>query len=164
MSCEQAMDIEVPMGELVVTKEEGNLTASAVGSCLAITLYEPKLKIAGMMHAMLPLSHHPNPLPHRGRGKGEGGDAKYVNTAIDLTLEKMRLLGAQSFDIEAKLVGGANMFSLSKLDIGRDNVLSAKKKLKEEGIKLIGESTGGSAGRSVEFSVATGIVTVKISF
>ena len=76
----------------------------------------------------------------------------------------MQALGAERIDIEAKLVGGANMFGLSSSDIGRENVLSAKKKLKEAGIKLIGESIGGSVGRSVEFSVATGIVTVKISF
>lgn len=148
------MDIEVPMGEFVVTKEEGNLTAQAVGSCVVIILYDPKLKIAGMMHTMLPHTHEAGAQP----------DAKYVDTAIDLALEKMRTLGAQSFDIEAKLVGGANMFGLSSSDIGRDNLLSAKKKLKEVGIKLIGESIGGSVGRSAEFSVATGIVTVKISF
>lgn len=149
------MDVEVPMGELVVTKEEGNLTASAVGSCAVVALYDPKLKIAGMMHAMLPHAHEAIRNTH---------DGKYVDTAIDLSLEKMRLLGAERKDIEAKLVGGANMFGLSSSDIGRENILSAKKKLKEVGIKLIGESTGGSVGRSVEFSVATGIVTVKISF
>lgn len=154
MPCESAMDIEVPMGELVVAKEEGNLAAQAVGSCLVIILYEPKLKIAGMIHAMLPSSVT----------QGAQPDAKYVDTAIDLAVEKMHSLGAQSFNIEAKLAGGANMFGLSGLDIGRENIESAKKKLKDEGIKLIGESTGGSIGRSVEFSVATGIVTVKISF
>ncbi len=73
-------------------------------------------------------------------------------------------LGSQRFNIEAKLAGGANMFGFSSLNIGRDNIESARKKLKEEGIKLIGESTGGSVGRSVEFSVSTGIVTVKIAF
>lgn len=148
------MDIEVPMGELAVTKEKGNLTCQAVGSCVVIALYDPKLKIAGMIHAMLPSS-----VTH-----GAQPDAKYVDTAIDLALEKMRTLGAQSFNIEAKLMGGANMFGLTNLDIGMDNVLSTKKKLKEEGIRLIGESIGGSVGRSVEFSVATGLVTVKISF
>ena len=35
---------------------------------------------------------------------------------------------------------------------------------KEEGIKVIGESVGGSIGRSVEFSVSSGIVTVKTKF
>ncbi|MFA4889106.1 MAG: chemotaxis protein CheD [Candidatus Omnitrophota bacterium] len=169
------MNIEVPMGELMVTKvalakggqttalwpEEVILTTHAVGSCAVIALYDPKLKIAGMIHAMLPLSvvRIPSSVTEYG-----STDAKYVDTAIDLALEKMRSLGAQSFDIEAKLVGGANMFGLSSSDIGRENVLSAKKKLKEAGIKLIGESIGGSVGRSVEFSVATGIVTVKIAF
>ncbi len=152
MLCEQTMDIEVPMGELMVTQEEVILTTHAVGSCAVIALYDPKLKIAGIIHAMLPHAHVGQP------------DAEYVDPAIDSVLEKMRTLGAQSFDIEAKLVGGANMFGLSSSDIGRDNILSARKKLKEVGIKLIGESIGGSVGRSVEFSVATGIITVKISF
>ncbi len=164
------MDIEVPMGELVVIKEEGNLTCQAVGSCAVITLYDPKPKIAGMIHVMLP--HAPSHSTSLGVSSVEGlsvtqgaqPDARYVDTAIDSALEKMRTLGAERIDIEAKLVGGANMFGFSSSDIGRDNVLSVKKKLKEVGIKLIGESTGGSIGRSVEFSVATGIVTVKISF
>lgn len=154
MRSEHAMDIEVLMGELAVVKGEGNLTASAVGSCLVAALYDSKLKIGGMIHAMLPSSVT----------RGAQPDVKYVDTAIDITLEKMRSLGAQSFDIKAKLAGGANMFGLTASDIGKENVLSAKKKLKQEGIKLIGESTGGSVGRSVEFSIATGIVTVKISF
>lgn len=162
MPCEQAMDIEVPMEELVVTKDDVILTTHAVGSCAVIALYDPKLKIAGMIHTMLP--HAPSVVEGSSVTHGAQPDAKYVDTAIDLALEKMRSLGAQSFDIEAKLVGGANMFGLSHSDIGKENVLSAKKKLKEVGIKLIGESTGGSVGRSVEFSVATGIVTVKISF
>jgi len=156
------MDIEVLMGELAVVKGEGNFTASAVGSCLVAVLYDPKLKIGGMIHAMLPSPVTRDPsAPLRASAQP---DAKYVDAAIDLALEKMRSLGAQSFDIEAKLVGGANMFGFSNSDIGQENVLSAKKKLKQEGIKLIGESTGGSVGRSVEFSAATGIVTVKICF
>ncbi|MEK6564811.1 MAG: chemotaxis protein CheD [Candidatus Omnitrophota bacterium] len=153
------MEIEVPMGELVVSKEEGNLYSRAVGSCLMITLYEPKLKIGGMIHAMLPLS-----VTHDPSASLRQPDAKYVDTAVDSALEKIQALGADRKDLEAKLVGGANMFGLSNSDIGKENVLSAKKKLKHEGIKLIGESIGGSVGRSVEFSVATGIVTVKISF
>jgi len=56
------------------------------------------------------------------------------------------------------------MFSAFESDIGKDNVSSAKEKLKKEGIKIVGEVVGGSQGRSVEFSVASGIVTVKVKF
>lgn len=56
------------------------------------------------------------------------------------------------------------MFSAFESDIGERNVLSAKQKLKNEGVKLFGEVVGGSQGRSVEFSVGSGIVTVKTKF
>ncbi|ODS34521.1 MAG: chemotaxis protein, partial [Candidatus Scalindua rubra] len=64
--------------------------------------------------------------------------------------------------MEAKLIGGANMFTAFKSNIGKETVLSAKEKLKKEGVNLIGEVVGGSQGRSVEFCIASGIVTVKM--
>ena len=72
--------------------------------------------------------------------------------------------GAKKENLEAKLVGGANMFPALKSDIGKENVLAAKLILKKEGIRLVGESVGGSQGRSVEFPIASGIVTVKTKF
>jgi chemotaxis protein CheD len=75
--------------------------------------------------------------------------------------------GAKREDLEAKLIGGANMFPsfiLGTDDIGKENVLSAKDKLKKEGIRIVGECVGGSQGRSVEFSPTTGVVTVKTKF
>lgn len=146
------MNREVPMGGFVVTEEGGNLTCQAVGSCIVIALYDGNLKIAGMIHAMLPYAHNGS------------SDIKCVDTAIDVAVEKMCSLGADKRDMTAKLVGGANMFGFTTPDIGRENVKSAKKKLKEVGIKLVGESTGGSIGRSVEFSTETGIVVMRISF
>ncbi len=149
------MNIEVSMGELVVTKEEGSLYSHAVGSCVVITLYEHRLKIAGMIHAMLPSRTLESEV------RMTNDEVRYVDIAIDSALEKMFALGADRKNIEAKLAGGANMFGFS-YDIGAENVKSAREKLKQENIKIVGESVGGSIGRSVEFSTAAGIVTVKI--
>jgi len=157
-------DIEVKMGNIAVTKAGDNLVASGIGSCLVITLYDPKLKTGGLAHAML------SPHPRAGADSqivpksNEGGDTKYVHTAINQMLQLMEAEGAKREDIEAKLIGGANVFSAFESDIGKRNVLSAKEKLKEERVKLVGEVVGGSQGRSVEFSVASGIVTVKTKF
>ena len=64
----------------------------------------------------------------------------------------------------AKLVGGARMF-LSSDDsnpgIGGQNIMSIKHILKREQIPVIGENTGGNYGRSVEFYLDSGKVTVK---
>ena len=50
------MDIEVHMGNIVVTEGPDNLVTSGVGSCLIITLYDPKNQIGALAHTMLPLS------------------------------------------------------------------------------------------------------------
>ena len=91
-------------------------------------------------------------------------DTRYADTAIDEMLKKMEAHGAKKEFIEAKIIGGANMFSAFKSDISENNISYAKEKLKKAGVKLVGECIGGSQGRSVEFSVASGIVTVKTKF
>jgi chemotaxis protein CheD len=150
---------EVKIGELRVTNQPENLITSGVGSCLVIALHEPKGKIGGLAHALLPADNG-----HVRDGKTE--QAKYVDRAIEEMVSKIKSLGADMTRIEARLIGGANMFPSwdAEDDIGATNVLVAKKKLKEKKILLIGESVGGSVGRTVEFCVASGIVTVKVRF
>ena len=152
---------EVKMCETAIAKDSEILTASGIGSCVVITMYHPRRKIGAMAHAMLP---NPGLLTIGRESSNKSRGTKYVDEAIDEMLRNMESKGAKAGDLEAKIAGGANMFPACGSDIGRDNVLSAKEKLKKEGIKVVGESVGGSIGRSVEFSVASGIVTVKIKF
>ena len=150
--------IEVRVGETAVAKGSGTLLASGVGSCVVVTLYDPKHIVAALAHALLPSS------PHRRDEESSARDAKYVDAAIDVMLERMCACGARKKNLEAKIAGGANMFAEFQSNVGRDNVAAAKGKLEAEGIELAGESTGGSVGRSVEFCVASGIVTAKPRF
>jgi len=178
-------DTEVPMGDIAVAKGAHNLITSGVGSCLVITLYDPKLQIGALAHTMVPSSakrdtqfgqrlstHFPSEAapPRQASLVAEHvskktKETKYVDIAIDQMLKGLVAKGAKRQDLEAKLIGGANMFpSIASDDIGKDNVLSAKDKLNAEGIRIVGECVGGSQGRSVEFSPTTGIVTVKVKF
>ena len=178
-------DIEVHMGDIAVIEGSHNLISLGIGSCLVITLYDPNLQIGALAHAMVP-SRAKRDLEYKQRlatslsfeassinqaclvaervaTKTE--DTKYVDVAIDQILKGLETKGAKKEHLEAKLIGGANMFpAIYTDDIGRDNVLIAKQKLKAEGIKIIGECVGGTQGRSVEFSPTTGVVTVKIKF
>jgi len=153
------LNIEVHMGDIALAKERDNLTASGIGSCVVVILHDPKLKIGALAHAMLPRSaSSPGATGRSARG------TMYVDSAIDEMLKRIEAQGSKRMDLEGKIIGGANMFSSFKSDISRENVLSAEEKLKKEGIKVVGECVGGSQGRSVEFSVASGIVTVKTKF
>lgn len=172
------------MGDIAVIEGPHNLITSGVGSCLVVTLYDPKRQIGALAHTMLPLSptqntgyetHISDNLPSETlpgwqacqvaeQVSAKVKDTKYINVAIDEMLQRMRIQGAERENLEAKLIGGANMFPSFDSDIGKDNVSSAKEKLKAEGIRMVGECVGGSQGRSVEFSPTTGVVTVKIKF
>lgn len=178
-------DIEVHMADIAVHEGSQNLVTSGVGSCLAITLYDPILQIGALAHTMVPSSarrdaqYEQRASAHLSfeastigqacavaeRVSTKTEDTKYVDVAIDHMLKGLQAKGSNRADLEAKLIGGANMFpSLTSDDIGKDNVLSARDKLKAEGIKIVGECVGGSQGRSVEFSPTTGVVTVKVKF
>ncbi len=147
---------EVDMGHVRVSGSGETLTASGVGSCLVITLYDPAHRIGGMAHAMLPPAS---------RAPGRNGrDTKYTDAAIDELLRRLSARGADTRRLEAKIVGGADMFPDLKSDIGEANVASAKEKLASENIRLAAESVGGSIGQSVEFCSVSGIVTVKKKF
>jgi chemotaxis protein CheD len=155
-----------------------------VGSCLVVTLYDPKLQIGALAHSMLPSSptqstEYKTPLFGSSPSESLPGqqaclvaeqvstetkETKYIDVAIDEMLQRMQTKGAKREDLEAKLIGGANMFPSFDSNIGKDNVLSAKELLKKKGIRIVGECVGGSQGRSVEFSPTTGVVTVKIKF
>jgi len=177
-------DIEVHMGDIAVIEGADNMITSGVGSCLVITLYDPKLQIGALAHTMVP-SQAMRDTEYQQRLSAEVSseaapagqaclvaeqvstktkDTKYVDVAIDQMLKGLEARGAKRQDLEAKLIGGANMFPSFHSDIGKDNVSSAKEKLKAEGIRVVGECVGGSQGRSVEFSPTTGVVTVKVKF
>ena len=159
------MDIEVKMGDIAVVKNMGILSASGVGSCLIITLFDRRLRIGGMAHAMLPSDNEvQTTCKKEGYTKHKMTDTKYVDQAISELTKQMGTQNKRNINLEAKIVGGANMFPAFDLNIGKNNILSAKNRLKKEGIMITGQSVGGSIGRSVEFCVASGIMTVKMKF
>lgn len=160
------MDIEVKMGEVAVTKNPDCLVATGVGSCLVVTLYDPKNKIGGMAHAMI--ARPQCAVIARSETTRQSSaftrDAKYVEDAIDAVIDKMAEGGSKRIDMEAKLVGAANMFAAIDSDMSKETVRAAKRKLKCEHIIILGESVGGNIGRSVELNPKSGMVTVSIKF
>lgn len=137
-----------------ITQAPNLLAAFGIGSCLVITLYDPILKMGALAHAMLPNFTNnqtcENPL-------------KYADLAIDEMIKRMKICGSDKGRLEAKIVGGANMFQdIDTVDIGMENIQYVKKKLEMERIPVVGESVGGGKGRSVEFDTRTGTVKVRV--
>jgi chemotaxis receptor (MCP) glutamine deamidase CheD len=88
----------------------------------------------------------------------------YADTAIIALLKEMVNKGASPPDIVAKIAGGAKMFADGEHyenSIGGRNVKSIKQLLKIERIPIVGEDTGGSHGRNVDFHLHSGRVVVS---
>jgi len=65
----------------------------------------------------------------------------------------------------AKIAGGAQMFAFANatdvMRVGARNAEASKKMLKELGIRLIAEDTGGTYGRTVSINLENGDYIVK---
>jgi chemotaxis protein CheD len=146
----------VGISELKLAQAPAVLVTYGLGSCLGITLYDPQLQIGGMAHTLLPV---PRP------GQDEPRPGKFVVNAIHSLFAQLVACGAEPGRLQAKLVGGANMFeNLSAPNgeqIGERNTQVAREVLAELAIPLLAEDTGGSFGRTAVLDLATGMVQVK---
>ena len=134
------------------------LIARGLGSCVAISFYNQKQKIGALCHAMLPDSNE---------SIIKGSPLRFIDKIIFQVLINFELKKVKPNEIEAKIVGGSNMFPFLHEELkfapamGERNVAVAKALLKERGVTIVGEEVGGNYGRSVRFNLDTGIVTVE---
>jgi chemotaxis protein CheD len=145
----------VPMGERRVGKGRGTLSISGLGSCVAIVLYDEASHVGGLAHVLLPDPSFSN----RDRCW------LFATTAIPELLKEMEEAGADRNRLSARLVGGAAMFQdllpKDQPNIGQRNVAAARSTLAKSSIPIVGEEVGGDSGRSIDFDLADGSITVS---
>jgi chemotaxis protein CheD len=144
---------------MAVACNDGEIRTVGIGSCMVISIYDHEKRVGGMVHAMLP-QRDPETIK-----EVCGMEAyKYVNEAVECLTQALVMRGAKRENLEAKLVGGANMLktlSEGKYGIGARNLQMAREKLKRMGIPIKGESVGGTAGRMALFNISNGVVNVS---
>lgn len=145
----------VGIADMKLARNGERLITYALGSCIGICLYDPRLKLAALVHIMLPLNME----------TGRKNPLKYADTGIRDTLKAMEAKGASRARIVAKCAGGAKMFDISGKgnlgNIGQRNIESVRMVLKREGIRLLVEDVGGSTARTLLFDSANGMATIQ---
>lgn len=148
--------VKVGMADLKVVAHPDALTTLGLGSCVGICLYDSTTKITGMAHIMLPSS--------KAIRKNEN-TAKFADTAIVELIAQMEKLGAKRSRFIAKIAGGAQMFSFTSqnetMKIGERNAEAVRELLKELGIPIKADDTGGNFGRTIEFFSDNGKLIIK---
>ena len=144
----------IGIADMQLLQNEGTLITYALGSCIGVCLYDPVLKLGGLLHIMLPLNME----------AGRKNPLKYADTGMAEMLRQMEAKGANRARLVAKIAGGAKMFEVSGGalgNIGQRNIDSIRIQLKKHGIRLQNEDVGGGVARTMLMDVATGTVSIR---
>lgn len=146
--------ITVGIGEGKIVFQNDILVTYALGSCVGVCLYETGLKIAGMVHILLPCQQ---------QAIQQNNPYKFADSGILKLIECMELYGAKRRRVIAKIAGGAEMFCSeeTKTGIGNRNIVAVKNTLRLLRIPIVAEHVGSNYGRSIWFSCEDGSLKVK---
>lgn len=145
----------VGIGEFAVsTGSDDVLTTHALGSCIAVCIWDPTTLVAGLLHLLLPDSRIN---PQRAREQ----PAAFADTGIPLLFQTAYTRGLQKNRCLVRLVGGAEVAGNgATFDIGKRNILAAKNILWRNGVLIKGEDVGGKAVRTVNLFASDGRVQI----
>jgi chemotaxis protein CheD len=119
--------------------------STLLGSCVAVCLFDPQLKIGGINHFML---------PNIGRSKhGDVDSLLSGNFAMEALLNALLTRGAKKPRLQAKAFGGGTIIDADagSLTIGMRNASFTKEWLAREGIPLLSSDFLGPWSRKVLF-------------
>lgn len=147
--------ITVGMADLRTARGGDVLITLGLGSCVGVTLYDPITRVGGLAHVMLPQSN-----PAMG-----GNRAKFADTALEDLYKEMIRMGATAAKLQAKMAGGAHMFSQAMkndvIKVGERNAAACRQILTRMRIPIHMEDTGGTYGRTIELNTQSGMLTIK---
>lgn len=155
-SAATVIDIFLQPGEIFFGDRDTRIR-TILGSCVAITLWHPQLRIGGMCHFMLPARRPGKP--------AEGLDGRYADEAILLLLKEVTSARTSPYDYEVKLFGGGNMFAprdqKKHLSVADRNIEAGRALVKQHGFTSLAEHLGGRGHRQIIFEVGSGDVWVR---
>ncbi|WP_447581678.1 chemotaxis protein CheD [Anaerotignum faecicola] len=145
----------VGIADMKICRSPGVLVTYALGSCIGVCVYDPVIRLAGMVHIMLPNMYENN----------KDNIFKYADTGIPETIRKMEAFGGVRSRMVCKIAGGAKMFELKGNgtlgNIGARNAESVKAVLMKERVRIVKEDLGSNYARTMYFDSSNGEATIK---
>lgn len=149
--------ITVGVADMAVTADpEETLVTYALGSCAGVCIYDPEVRVAGMLHAMLPLSK-------MDRGKAERSPLMFVDTGVPELFRQAYDLGARKERVIITVAGcGRILDDDNHFRIGERNHATLRRMLWKNGLFLAAEDVGESKSRTMYCRIGDGRVTVRV--
>lgn len=136
----------------VFASREPAVVRTLLGSCIAVCLRDPRTRVGGMNHFLLPYS-----------GADEAVSTRYGVHAMELLINECMKAGADRCHLEAKVFGGGHVLRMaaSVIDVPTANIRFALEFLDTESIPIRSQDIGGIHPREVYFHTDTGKVLLR---
>jgi len=151
----QLIDVALLPGEYFVGGAQHRIR-TLLGSCVAMTLWHPQLRIGAMSHFLL---------PRRDPSRPGAPDGRYGEEVLALMLAQLRRRGVDARQCQAKVFGGGAMFPQIEphggAGIGHQNAQAALHMLERHDIDVVSQSVLGVGHRQIVFYVRSGDIWVR---
>jgi len=133
-------------------EREPQLVSTILGSCVAVCLWDKRLRFGGMDHHMLPT-----------RPANAEPSLRYGDVAVPELVRRMLDHGSHLMDLQAKMFGGACVLGApGDYAVGRRNAEVAIAELYRHGIPLVACRLSGTEGVAVLLCTGCGDVWVRL--
>jgi chemotaxis protein CheD len=148
----------VGVADMVVSEHpEEVLVTYSLGSCIGVAIYDPVVKVGGLLHYMLPDSTMD---PEKARRM----PAMFADSGIPSLFKQSYRLGAAKANLIVKVFGGAQILDENGVfNIGKRNYLALRKIFWKNNVMIAVEDVGGNVNRTVRLEIGTGRVSLKVS-
>lgn len=149
------MELVVGMGQYIISDREDDIIRTyALASCVAVTVYSSRRKIAGMIHVVLP-----SPLASRDI---EERPAYFAETGVPLLINTLcERYGCRKEEFNIHMYGGAESIGNQDIfNVGQKNIVAIKHTLQAMGLAVHKADLRGRFSRTLVMEVRTGTVAV----
>jgi chemotaxis protein CheD len=151
------MQLVVGVADLKISNQRQQVVVThALGSCIGLVVYDPHVKVGGLLHFMLPDSS-------LDEEKGRENPCMFADTGIPRLFRECYRLGAMKHRMVVKVAGGSQVLGGPEhYNIGRRNYAALRKIFLKNNVLIDREDVGGVTARTMYLEIATGKVWVKI--
>lgn len=152
------MKIIVGVADMQITDDPtATLITYSLGSCIGVTLYDPVVRVGGLLHFMLPDSTIDIQ-------KAQKNPWMFADTGVPLFFKGAYQLGAEKRRVQVKLAGGSQIMDESNyFNIGKRNYMALRKIFWMNNVLIQAEDIGGNINRTLSIELSSGKVWIKTS-
>lgn len=152
------MNIIVGVADMRISDDPDSvLVTYSLGSCIGVAVYDPVVKVGGLLHFMLPESRlDPD--------KAQNKPFMFADTGIPRLFKSAYERGAQKGRMRVIVAGGSQVLDQQGFfNIGKRNQMAVRKIFHRNNVIIDFSDVGGNANRTLRMAVKDGRTGLKVS-